>query len=461
MTSAGRKAREGWTVSVRPSLCVGLSLFILLALAPSAGAALSTPVLTATNPVSPGASLSPLIKGRAEESETKVVTFGLARTSGLVPVTQDVEPDDTVRLYLASNCTGTVVGEDTVEVLEGEGISLNAPVAVDSITFFYAKISNEVPESSECSPQGLRYRQVTTPPGPPTFSSSIPVSPANQNFPNLVGNADSEAIVSIYNGASCGGGVVNSGSGAQFASGGIQVQVADNSESSFSAIATLAGFVSACSPAPFVFQEATPPPDPTPPGGGDNGGGGTPSATPPPAPRIRTVPGGTANNNTPRVTGTAPGATSVWIYATPNCGGPIVAKGPVAELAAGLAVKVVDNAVVTLSAVAVAGDNFSKCSDPVLYVEDSLTPRTRITMGPAAKTAKRKAVIRFTDTTGSTPGTTYICKVDKKKWTQCSSPLRLKKLKTRRYTVQVKASDPAGNVEAKGAKKSFKVIRRS
>ncbi len=82
-------------------------------------------------------------------------------------------------------------------------------------------------------------------------------------------------------------------------------------------------------------------------------------------------------------------------------------------------------------------------------------------MGPAAKTAKRKAVIRFTDTTGTSPGTVFLCKVDKKKWSQCSSPLKLKKLKPKRHVIRVKAADPAGNVEIKGAKRAFKVIRRS
>jgi hypothetical protein len=159
--------------------------------------------------------------------------------------------------------------------------------------------------------------------------------------------------------------------------------------------------------------------------------------------------------------GSAPGAGSVRIYATPSCEGAVVAKGSAAELAAGLPVRVMDNTAVALSAVAVAGAAVSKCSAPVLYVEDSLTPRTRITMAPGAKTAKRTAVIRFTDTTAGAAGAAFRCRIDKRKWRPCSSPLRLKKLKPRRYTVRIKASDPAGNVEVRGAKRSFRVIRPS
>jgi hypothetical protein len=229
---------------------------------------------------------------------------------------------------------------------------------------------------------------------------------------------------------------------------------------------------SACSSAPLVYREETPNPNPNPnpdpgpgpgsgggAGGGSTGGGSTPT-TPPPAPRLRMLPSRWANDNAPLVAGAAPEASSVRIYASANCDSTPVAKGSPAELAAGIPMQVVDNAVVVFSAISMAGEKASKCSDPVLFIEDSLTPRTRITMGPAAKTAKRKAMIRFTDTTGSAPGTIFLCKVDNKKWKQCSSPLRLKKLKLRKYTVRVKASDPAGNVELKGAKRSFRVVRR-
>ncbi len=452
-------ATKGRAITARPLVCfVGLAV-LLFASAPAADAALFVPTLTGTNPVSPGESLTPHVKGLVEESETKVVTLG-GGSSELLPITQDEDPNNLVRLYTAANCTGPVAGEGTVSVLEGEGIPVSASVTTDAITTFYATQTDGL-ETSECS-AGLQYRQVTTPPGPPVLTAVNPASPANQNFPRLIGGADPEATVSIYASPSCTGGEVASGSGAQFGSEGIQVVVTDNSETSFSAKVTIAGFVSGCSAAPIVYREVTPPPAPG--GGEQNGGGGgvapgTP-VTPPPPPRLRTVPGGSANDNTPLVTGIAAGAAAVRIYASASCDGSPVAKGSEAEFAAGIPVRVVDNAVVAITAVSVAGETSSKCSDPVVYVEDSLTPRTRITMGPAAKTAKRKATLRFTDTTGNAPGTTFLCKIDKRKWKQCTSPLRLAKLKPKRHVVRVKAIDPAGNAEVKGAKRGFKVIRR-
>lgn len=433
-----------------PYVWVCLCSVLLLAIAPAARADLRVPTLTTTNPVSPGASSTPRIKGVVEEAETKVVTFG---ASPFQVITQDEDPNNLVRLYTEPDCTGPVAGEGTVAVLKDEGILVSTPVPDDSVTFFYANQFDGL-ELSDCS-EGLQYRQVTTPPLAPAFTSVDPPSPANQNFPRLIGTADPEATVSIYVGVACAGAALTSGSGAQFGAAGIQVGVADNSETTFSSKLTIAGFESGCS-GPIVYREVTPPPAP---GGGGGVLPGTP-VTPPPAPRLRTVPGGWANNNTPLLTGTAPGAATVRIYAGPSCGGSPVAKGSAAEFSAGIPVRVVDNDVVVFSAVSVAGETASKCSDPVVYVEDSLTPRTRITMAPAAKTAKRKAVIRFTDTTGNAPGTTFLCKVDQRKWKKCASPLRLVKLRPKRYVVRVKAIDPAGNTETKGTKRGFKVIRR-
>ncbi len=160
------------------------------------------------------------------------------------------------------------------------------------------------------------------------------------------------------------------------------------------------------------------------------------------------------------MTGNAPGAATVRIFADPNCGGSPVVKATAAEFEAGIAIRVVENDVTVLSARSLAGDKVSDCSDPVTYVEDSLTPHTRITMGPASKTAKRRAILRFMDTTGNAPGTTFLCKVDKRRWRRCASPLRLRKLRPKRYVVQVKATDPAGNVEARTAKRRFMVVPR-
>jgi hypothetical protein len=451
---------KGRAITARPLavlLAVGALCFFAMT---TAALAIPAPTLTSTNPLSPGSSLTPMVRGNVEEAETKAVTFGTV--NGLRPITSAIDLSDTIRVYTTANCSGSPVGEGPLEDLQGEGIAVGT-VGAGSVTTFYATVTDNT-ETSQCSP-GLSYRHISGAPAAPVFTGANPPSGTNENLPRLIGSADPEAVVAVYASADCSGGVANSASGAQFGSVGVQVLVVDNSDNTFSAKATLGGFVSPCSSPPLVYKESTPPPE-TNPGTGEPGGGGgggfTPATvvTPPPPPRLRMIPGTAANNNAPLVGGTATGASAVRIYAGGSCDdSAIVARGSVAELAAGIPVRVADNVSATFSAVALAGATASKCSQAVTYVEDSLSPHTRITMGPASKTAKRKAVIRFTDTTGDVPGTTYFCKVDKAKWKACSSPLRLKKLKAKRYLVRVKAVDPAGNAEAKGSKRAFKVIR--
>jgi len=149
----------------------------------------------------------------------------------------------------------------------------------------------------------------------------------------------------------------------------------------------------------------------------------------------------------------------VEIFTDPGCEGAPIARGSAAQLAAGIQVQVADNVFVAFYGVSVGpGGRESRCSAPAYYVEDSLAPHTRITMGPASKTRRHKAIFRFTDTNGNMPGTSFFCKVDKSKWRKCSSPLHLRHLHRRRYVVRVKATDLAGNVERKPAKRRFKVI---
>jgi hypothetical protein len=456
MASPGESTAKGRAVTARPFVLLGVAVTLLLAVPSLAQATPLPPLLTESNPASPGASTSPRIKGQVEEEVTKAVPFG--PTAFEEPITSSPEPNNTVTLYTDPGCTGTVAATGTVEQLEDPGIQVT--VGIESVTTFYG-IQNNATEESECSPQGFGYRQVSSAPSAPAFSSVSPASPANFNFPYLIGSADPEATVSIYTGSGCGGSPVASGSGAAFATPGIQVAVPDNTETNFYAKATMAGFSSACTATPIVYREVTPPPAEASGGAGPGSGGvPAPSATPPPAPHLRTVPGGTGNDTTPALTGSAPGATAVKIFAGATCSGAFLTKVPVGAFGAGIELPVAENSAAVFTAISVSiSGHESDCSDPVTYLEDSTAPHTRITMGPAAKTAKRKATFRFTDTTGDAAGTVFLCRVDSGKWKRCSSPLNLRHLHPKRYVVRVKAIDPAGNAEAAGAKRKFKVIR--
>ncbi|MGE0066008.1 MAG: hypothetical protein AB7T48_01535 [Solirubrobacterales bacterium] len=288
---------------------------------------------------------------------------------------------------------------------------------------------------------------------------------ATTAFAPVTTAAEGETVVSLYAGAGCEGTPIAEGSPAELDGDGIQITVAPESTTVVSARQSDESGPSGCSNAiqyqhvkelpPAEEPPTTPPTTPgLPPTAGD------PISGPPSPPRLRTIPGGFANDNTPVVTGNAPAsASTVRIYADPECKGQPVAKGAAATFAtSGFELTVVDNVAVVLSGVAANAAGASPCSAPILYVEDSTIPRTKITMGPASKTRKRTAIFRFRDSTGDAPGTSFFCKVDKRKWKRCSSPLRVRKLKRKPHVVRVRAIDAAGNAEKKGAKRRFKVV---
>ncbi len=325
---------------------------------------------------------------------------------------------------------------------------------------------------------------------PPALIGTTPVSPNIDLAPFVRGNssgviissvpfartsaahtaAGEEATIDIFESKNCEGTPAASGTASQFDNAGIQISVEAETTTYISAERVDLGGPSGCSTKwiEYVHVKELPPPKEEPPV--------QPPANPPVVqPAIAGRPLGLtrrprricarfpvvwANDNTPLVTGSAPGAASVRIFTRDDCSGSPVAKGSAAQFDAGLEVQVADNAIVAFYGTSVGpGGAQSRCSAPVYYVEDSLTPHTRITMGPASKTRKRNAVFRFADTTGDAPGTTFFCKFDRRKWKQCSSPLKLKRLPLKRHVLKVKAIDPAGNAETKPAKRASRSSR--
>jgi hypothetical protein len=277
-------------------------------------------------------------------------------------------------------------------------------------------------------------------------------------------------IVSIFTNDSCEQGTaVATGPLSEFETGGIEVEVAPDSETTFyanQAELSEPENVSPCSQQGITYYESSTIAEEPPSGGGGGGGGvGNPaggqsgvSPNAPVAPRLRTVPSGRANNNSPRVTGSAAGAERVKIFTSSGCTGVPVANVSATELAAGVPIHVDDNTTTDFAAVSIAAGRQSFCSPPATYIEDSSPPLVRITMAPGAKTHRHKAVFRFTDTSEEPVGTSFSCSVNHGKWKLCHSPFKVKHLHFRRYDLRIRATDDVGNTSAKPAKRSFKVI---
>ena len=210
-----------------------------------------------------------------------------------------------------------------------------------------------------------------------------------------------------------------------------------------------------------------------------------------PAPPVLTGtdPDSPGSTTTPRILGEATGS-AVKVYTSEDCAGEPVATGTAAALLEpGLQVTVLSTSLTTFRATTESEGFVSACSAPLAYqhlpdepegggagdqgggvtvVEgttvsqsgpDYLVPRTRITFAPASKTRSRSPVFRFTDSTGQF-GTTFQCKVDRKAWRRCSSPLRLKRLGRGKHVLEIKATNAAGQVEPKSVKRAFKVVPR-
>ncbi|HET9593065.1 MAG TPA: choice-of-anchor Q domain-containing protein [Solirubrobacterales bacterium] len=81
-------------------------------------------------------------------------------------------------------------------------------------------------------------------------------------------------------------------------------------------------------------------------------------------------------------------------------------------------------------------------------------PETALSPLPA-RTRKRRLKIRFSS---SLPGSTFSCKLDRRRWRNCRSPLETPKLAFGRHTIQVRATH-AGVTDPTPAKRTFRVLR--
>jgi DNA-binding beta-propeller fold protein YncE len=87
---------------------------------------------------------------------------------------------------------------------------------------------------------------------------------------------------------------------------------------------------------------------------------------------------------------------------------------------------------------------------------DTDPPETTIAKGPKRKTKKRKAKFEFAS---DEPGSTFVCKLDKRDFAPCDASEKFK-VKRRKHKLLVAAVDPAGNVDATPAKRKWKVRKR-
>ena len=305
-------------MAARLLACV-VPVVVVLAGGASAVAAPLAPRLVTTNPPSSvGAtanSTSPSILGEAEPEDEiilKSVPFFPAADSG--PVTYTVKrptahPNYEIQIFESPECQGAMVAHGTAEVLEGVGIPVSAvadsattfsAVQVDpanssepsacsvSLTYWEGNVpappggggggggsggeggsggtggsgSSESSWSSGgastgASPGGIGGASPAGPKPPAPDLHMIPGERANSATPSVAGSAPGADTVSVYVSANCSGSPVARGTPAQL-SAGLQVSVAKNKSTTFSAVAIGAQH-SGCSDPVTYTEDSTAP----------------------------------------------------------------------------------------------------------------------------------------------------------------------------------------------------------
>jgi MYXO-CTERM domain-containing protein len=87
-------------------------------------------------------------------------------------------------------------------------------------------------------------------------------------------------------------------------------------------------------------------------------------------------------------------------------------------------------------------------------VQDTSAPETNITSGPSGTTPERTATFEFSS---NEPGVTFECSLDGAAYTPCTSPVTFTDLAEGEHTLQVRARDAAGNVDATPATRTWTV----
>jgi Domain of unknown function (DUF4082)/Bacterial Ig-like domain/Bacterial Ig domain len=178
----------------------------------------------------------------------------------------------------------------------------------------------------------------------------------------------------------------------------------------------------------------------------------------PSAPELSaTLPASPANENSPKVLGTAIAGSTVRIYTTADCSGTPLAIASAAELEEGISVSVPDDSTTKFRATATStAGNPSACSAALAYVEDSSAPQTQVDGHPNALVNSTLATFVFSAGDGSGSGVaSFQCRIDSVQaidWAPCSSPQTYNSLSDGAHAFEVKATDKAGNADATPAK---------
>ena len=250
----------------------------------------------------------------------------------------------------------TVVAPGSKMVIKGSNNTVSAPAqTLNGTSYAFGAWSDGGAASHNFTAnQDLTLTAVFGPPAAPAIASVSPVSPSSNNDPVVKGTvgADFPASVKLFANGSCSGAAAATVSPGQFSGAGVAVHVPSDATTQISAATTNAAG-STCSGAVAYTEDSTKPTAPT----------------------LTTTPLSPANDNTPKVSGSAEAGSQVRIFKSASCTGTPAASGSAAEFSAGIELGVADNSATSLTANATdAAGNTSPCSPVLVYSEDSTLP---------------------------------------------------------------------------------------
>ncbi len=320
------------------------------------------PILTATEPPSPGSSLTPFVLGTAE-------------------------PSAVVFLFTNASCTEALNVADVANDTGDFSVALFAPVAANTTTQFYGQAVDPAGNASFCSAP-FTYIHDDVAPDPPLLTGTTPESPSNgTKTPTVEGTGEPGSKIQFFVDSPCLGSptsvTATVDAGGNFSA---DVPVAENATSMIYAQAVdEAGNVSDCSPGIPFTHDSFPP--------------GSVLLT-------DTAPTSPSNELNPAVNGiTEPGST-VSIFAEAGCAGGVVATG-LADAGGqfSIAAPAAANTGTSFSATATdTAGNDSACSNDLAYLHDGVAPDAPTITGstPPSPGNVLKPVIDGTSEAGAT-----------------------------------------------------------
>ena len=145
------------------------------------------------------------------------------------------EPQNQVRLYRQAGCAGFLVGETHAD--DTGAWTLDVIVAANATTYLYGQETDLAGRVSVCTPAPLAYTHDGIAPARPVLGGTDPRSPSSEPLPNVVGEAEADALVTLYLDETCvtPAGVTGTATGGLFA---IPLAVSPNAITSVWAMAT-------------------------------------------------------------------------------------------------------------------------------------------------------------------------------------------------------------------------------